>query len=196
MIQYSLVCDKDHKFDAWFRNADAYEEQRERGIVTCPICMTPKVEKALMAPSVARSRGSEKMAVSSGHPQHAQLRAAMQALRAKITSEADYVGDKFAEEARKIHFGETEARGIYAMTPNGEATPLADGEVMMAGMLSTAKTTSVSSIRICPSCRFSTGGKERVSPPGRRATAPSTCSSATPAAPTASPSTASCRPSR
>lgn len=126
MIQYSLVCDKDHKFDAWFRNADAYEEQRERGIVTCPICMTPKVEKALMAPSVARSRGSEKMAVSSGHPQHAQLRAAMQALRAKITSEADYVGDKFAEEARKIHFKEVDPRGIYGEATRDEVAALAE----------------------------------------------------------------------
>jgi hypothetical protein len=129
VIQYSLVCDKDHRFDAWFRNAAAYDEQRTRGIVTCPICMTTKVEKALMTPSVARSRGSEKMAVSSGHPQHAQLREAMQALRSKITSEADYVGDKFAEEARKIHFKEVDPRGIYGEATRDEVAALVEDGV-------------------------------------------------------------------
>jgi hypothetical protein len=116
VISYSLVCANDHRFDAWFRNAEAFEEQHKRGIVLCPICASDSVGKALMAPSVARS-GSEKVSLSIGHPQHAQLRAAMVALRNKVTSEADYVGDRFAEEARKIHFGEVDARGIY-----GEAT--------------------------------------------------------------------------
>lgn len=116
MISYSLVCANDHKFDAWFRNAEAYEEQHRRGIVTCPVCASDNVGKALMAPSIARSN-SEKVALSTGHPQQAQLRATMLALRNKVTSEADYVGDRFAEEARKIHFGEADPRGIY-----GEAT--------------------------------------------------------------------------
>ena len=116
MITYSLVCANDHKFDAWFRNAEAYETQHKRGIVTCPICSTDSVGKALMAPSLSRA-GSEKVSLSAGHPQHAQLREAMMALRNKVTTEADYVGDKFAEEARKIHFKEADARGIY-----GEAT--------------------------------------------------------------------------
>jgi hypothetical protein len=129
VIQYSLICDKDHRFDAWFRNAAAYDEQRGRGIVTCPICMTTKVEKALMTPTVARSRGVEKVPVSTGHPQHAQLREAMQALRAKITSEADYVGDKFAEEARKIHFKEVDPRGIYGEATRDEVAALVEDGV-------------------------------------------------------------------
>lgn len=116
MINYSLVCANDHKFDAWFRNAQAYEDQHKRGIVLCPVCSCDSVGKALMAPSVSRG-GSEKLSLSIGHPQHAQLRDAMVALRNKVTSEADYVGDKFAEEARKIHFKEVDAHGIY-----GEAT--------------------------------------------------------------------------
>jgi len=116
VISYSLICENEHKFDAWFGSADAYEAQQQRGIVTCPICDSRSVHKALMAPAVSRS-GSEKMALSIGHPQHAQLQAAMRALREKVTSEADYVGDKFAEEARKIHFKDVEPRGIY-----GEAT--------------------------------------------------------------------------
>jgi hypothetical protein len=129
VIQYSLVCDKDHKFDAWFRNGEAYDEQRERGIVTCPICMTQNVEKALMTPSVARSGGADKLALSIGHPQHAQLREAMQALRNKVTSEADYVGDKFAEEARKIHFKEVDARGIYGEATRDEVAALVEDGV-------------------------------------------------------------------
>ncbi len=115
-MHYSLVCDNDHKFDAWFRNAEAYDEQSSRGIVTCPICNSPKVGKGLMAPVVSRAK-SEKMSVSIGHPQQHQLREALRALRNKVTTEADYVGDKFADEARKIHFGEIDPRGIY-----GEAT--------------------------------------------------------------------------
>ena len=117
MIHYSLVCEKSHKFDGWFSNAAAYDAQKLRGLVTCPICLTTAVEKAIMAPAVSRA-GSDKVSLSIGHPEHAKLREAMQALRNKVTTEADYVGDKFAEEARKIHFGETDPRGIY-----GEATP-------------------------------------------------------------------------
>lgn len=112
MIRYSLVCANDHRFEAWFRNADAYDSQHKRGIVICPVCGTGGVGKALMAPAVSRS--SEKVSLSAGHP---HLREALIALRNKVTSEADYVGDKFAEEARKIHFKEAEPRGIY-----GEAT--------------------------------------------------------------------------
>lgn len=127
MIHYSLLCENRHAFDAWFKSAAAYDEQVRQGIVTCPICSTRKVEKSIMAPAVSRSGGearalpegsdSEKMSFSAGHPQQAQLRAALRQLRDKVTAEADYVGDRFATEARKIHFHEVEPRGIY-----GEAT--------------------------------------------------------------------------
>ncbi len=116
MIQYSLVCENEHKFDAWFRNAQAYEDQQIRGIVTCPVCSSGDVHKALMAPAVSR-KSTDKVAVSIGHPEQAELRAALKALRDKVVTEADYVGDRFAAEARLIHDQETEARGIY-----GEAT--------------------------------------------------------------------------
>jgi hypothetical protein len=116
VIQYSLICGNDHKFDAWFRNAEAYDQQQKRGIVTCPVCTSGDVHKAIMAPAVSRAK-SDKVALSIGHPEHMQLLAAMKALREKVMSEADYVGDKFAEEARKIHFKDVEAHGIY-----GEAT--------------------------------------------------------------------------
>ena len=116
MITYSLACENQHKFDAWFRSAEAYDEQAGRGIVSCPVCGSVKVEKALMAPAVSRT-GSEKVSLSQGHPRLAEVHGFLRAMRRKITSEADYVGDKFAEEARKIHFEETDPRGIY-----GEAT--------------------------------------------------------------------------
>ena len=125
MIHYSLVCDRSHKFDGWFASADAYDGQKTRGLVTCPICMTTSVDKALMTPSVSRS-GSEKVSLSIGHPQHQQLRDAMLALQNKVTSEADYVGDKFAEEARKIHFKEVDARGIYGEATKEEVAALID----------------------------------------------------------------------
>jgi hypothetical protein len=116
VIQYSLVCDQSHKFDAWFRNAEAYDEQAQRGIVSCPVCGSAKVGKAIMAPAVART-DTGKVAVSTGHPSQAEIRAFLSAMRKKVMAEADYVGDRFAEEARKIHFNEADPRGIY-----GEAT--------------------------------------------------------------------------
>ena len=125
MIHYSLVCDRSHKFDGWFASAAAYDAQKGRGLVTCPICLTTNVDKALMTPSVARS-GSEKVSLAIGHPEHQKLREAMQALRNKVTSEADYVGDKFAEEARKIHFKEVDPRGIYGEATKEEVAALVD----------------------------------------------------------------------
>ncbi|OAM77803.1 DUF1178 family protein [Devosia elaeis] len=116
MIQYSLQCSKGHRFDAWFKNAAAYDEQQARGIVTCAQCGDAHVEKAPMAPNVART-DQERVPLSAAHPDAARFRDMLRQYRRKVMSEADYVGDSFAEEARKIHFEEAEARGIY-----GEAT--------------------------------------------------------------------------
>ena len=132
MIQYSLVCANSHGFEAWFKNAAAYDEQIQMNIVTCPICATPEVNKALMAPALGRKTNQlenissktqsetkgPSLALSTGHADQKKLQKAIRDLREKITSEADYVGDKFASEARKIHDQEIEPRGIY-----GEATP-------------------------------------------------------------------------
>lgn len=140
MIHYSLLCENRHAFDAWFKSAAAFDEQVEMGIVTCPICSTHKVQKSIMAPAVARSgeeksrpdkpapvaADGEKMSFSAGHPQQAQLRAALKQLREKVTAEADYVGDQFATEARKIHFHETEPRGIYGEATKDEVTDLVE----------------------------------------------------------------------
>ena len=128
MIQYSLVCENEHKFEAWFRNADAYDEQVKKRIVTCPVCATGQVEKALMAPALGKA-GSEKVSLAIGHPQQVELRAAMKALRDKVTSEADYVGDRFATEARKIHDHEVEPRGIYGEATRDEVAGLVEDGV-------------------------------------------------------------------
>ena len=102
MIQFTLSCENHHKFEAWFKSGEAFDAQTKRGDVTCPICASPKVEKALMAPAVAM-RSNRKVSLSAGHPQQAEIQKKLRELRSKVLSEADYVGDKFAEEARKMH---------------------------------------------------------------------------------------------
>lgn len=129
MIQYTLTCEASHRFDAWFRNGQAYDDQAARGILTCPICNSSKIEKALMAPAISTKREGapeKQVALSAGHPERAQLLAAMRTLKQKLTADADYVGDKFAEEARKIHFNETEERGIYGEATRDEVASLID----------------------------------------------------------------------
>ena len=128
MIRYALICDNDHKFEAWFKSVQAYDEQVARGIVTCPVCTSVAVNKQMMAPSVSRAN-SDKVSLSIGHPEHHQLREAMRALRSKVTSEADYVGDKFADEARKIHFKEVDPRGIYGEATRDEVAELVEDGV-------------------------------------------------------------------
>ena len=117
MIRFSLRCDSDHEFDGWFRNGEDFDRQRKRGLVSCPVCQSARVDKALMAPAVSTGRRQDRIALAMGEEQKKAL-ARLKALAEEARANADYVGDRFAEEARRIHFGETEARGIY-----GEATP-------------------------------------------------------------------------
>jgi len=117
LIRFSLRCEHEHEFEAWFRSSGDYDQQRKRGLVDCPECGSQKVEKALMAPAVSTGRKQEKIALAMGEAQR-QAMAQLKAISEKLRENADYVGDKFADEARKIHFGEADQRGIY-----GEATP-------------------------------------------------------------------------
>ena len=128
MIRYSLTCEHEHGFDGWFRNGDDFEAQKKRGLVSCPVCQSAKVEKALMAPSVSTGRGREKMALAMGEEQRKAL-AKLKAMAEEAKKNADYVGDKFTEEARKIHFGEAEARGIYGEATADEARGLVEDGV-------------------------------------------------------------------
>lgn len=111
MILFTLRCSADHQFEGWFRDGDGFEAQQKAGEIACPHCGDTEVEKALMAPNIGRSH-KQAPPVSP-----AQLRTALVELRRQVETNCDYVGERFAEEARKIHYGEVDARGIY-----GEAT--------------------------------------------------------------------------
>jgi hypothetical protein len=144
MIRYTLNCEHGHDFESWFQNSAAYDKQVKRKLVTCPICGTAKVEKAIMAPRLARAdveppppapmppvppaamspippmppAAPGKAAVAMMSPQERELRQKLKELRDHVTRNANYVGPRFPEEARKMHYGEIEHRSIY-----GEASP-------------------------------------------------------------------------
>jgi len=134
MIRYALACDKGHAFESWFQSSAAYDKQLKRGLVTCPVCNSAKVEKAIMAPQLSgtRKRGDASprevspsatppeapAPVAMVSPQERELRKKLKELREHLVKNADYVGKKFPEEARKMHYGEIEHRSIY-----GEASP-------------------------------------------------------------------------
>lgn len=124
MIRYRLHCKEGHEFDGWFAGSAGYDAQRAAGQIACPVCGSAQVEKSLMAPAVAvREETSsaatvrEKTAVFAPDPHTVALQTAIRQLREKVAEKADYVGDHFADEARKIHYEEAESRSIY-----GEAT--------------------------------------------------------------------------
>jgi hypothetical protein len=135
MILYALKCKQGHEFSAWFANSAAFDTQQRRGLLVCPVCATRKVEKALMAPNVAkpakkpgaakrRPVEAQRESVPESAPEtqrvttHRELAAAVRKLRAQVEANSEYVGPRFSEEARKIHYEEAPARGIH-----GEATP-------------------------------------------------------------------------
>ncbi|HYB05308.1 MAG TPA: DUF1178 family protein [Methyloceanibacter sp.] len=114
MIRYALACEEGHGFEAWFDSAASYDEQAVANAITCPSCGSAQVRKAPMAPYVAKRRAETSTPARVDRPQpYAMLRK----LRAEFTANSDYVGPKFPEEARKIHFDEAPARTIH-----GEAT--------------------------------------------------------------------------
>jgi len=122
MIKFTLECEAGHDFEGWFGNSKDFEAQVQRNLVSCPVCGSLKVEKALMAPSVSTSRTKakiqEKINVATVNKSRQAMFAELKKMRDKITANAEDVGEKFPEEARKIHYGESEERGIY-----GEASP-------------------------------------------------------------------------
>jgi len=125
VISYSLRCHKGHEFDGWFRDSAAFEQQSERGQLNCPSCNSIRIEKAIMAPAISGTKKS--MRSKAGEAK--QMRQFATGLRKYIQQNADYVGPNFAEEARKIHYGETPERHIY-----GEATPKEAKELIEEGV--------------------------------------------------------------
>ena len=122
MIVYDLKCSDGHQFEAWFRDSAAYEAQVKADDVTCPICGSEKVQKALMAPNLAR--GEPRDTAPQVDDRAVQVRQALGELRGRIEANCDYVGPRFPEEARRIHYGEADQRGIYGESTAEEADAL------------------------------------------------------------------------
>jgi len=147
MIRYALACDKGHAFESWFADSAAYDKQAKRGLVTCPQCGSAKVEKAIMAPRLAGARKRDIAPVPAPDapaatpapaapapvamisPQEREFRSKLKELRDHLVKNADHVGPKFPEEARKMHYGEIEHRSIY-----GEASPDEAKELVEEGI--------------------------------------------------------------
>lgn len=126
MIRFSLVCDDGHRFEAWFSGSAAFDSQRETGMVPCPVCGSVKVEKSLMTPAVATSKKRDSVRVAAHVGEEPEAVAALRKLRAHLTENAEYVGPRFAEEARRIHFDEVEKRGIYGEASADDVRALAE----------------------------------------------------------------------
>ena len=144
MIRYALACERGHSFESWFANSTAYDKQVKHGLVVCPVCNSSKVEKAIMAPrlSGARKRDDGPTPVVAGEtpapapaqesptpvamvsPQEREFRKKLKELRDHLTKNADYVGQKFSEEARKMHYGEIGHRSIYGEATSDQAKEL------------------------------------------------------------------------
>ena len=139
MILYRLKCWKGHEFEAWFASGAAFDTQEKRGLLSCPNCGTAKVAKAPMAPRIAkRGKAKAKPAETPAEaptevpakPEtqrvaaHSELAATMRKLRAEIEAKSEYVGQRFSEEARKIHYEEVPARGIHGEATADEAKAL------------------------------------------------------------------------
>jgi len=146
MIRYTLVCNKGHEFESWFANSTAYDKQAKRGLITCPLCGSAKVEKALMAPRLARADSTSTpapappssasptkaapapvqpaTAVAKISPQEQEFRQKLRELRDHLVKNAENVGPRFPEEARKMHYGEAEHRSIYGIASPEDAKEL------------------------------------------------------------------------
>jgi hypothetical protein len=142
MIRYSLRCEQDHSFESWFQSSSAYDQQVKRKLVSCPVCGSAKVEKAIMAPRIVgkKGRGKAPEPVEAAAPapaeatestslmmaQERELRAKIKELRDHIVKNADNVGEKFPNEARAMHYGDKEHRPIYGEASPEEARALVD----------------------------------------------------------------------
>lgn len=122
MIRYDLLCDQDHSFDGWFRDSETFDSLLKAKQVECTICGSTDVHKALMAPSLGQKGNQKPEPKKPGMPK--ELVKAIREIRREVEKNADYVGSDFAEEARKIHYKESEDRGIYGETTLDDAKSL------------------------------------------------------------------------
>lgn len=134
MILYSLVCNHGHVFEAWFKDSAAFDRQTAARKVTCPQCGAAKVEKAPMAPRIAKKTEPERAAplAAPTSGKDAKLGKILKTLREHVEENYDYVGERFAEEARRIHHGEAEERDIYGEATAADARALKDEGIPVA----------------------------------------------------------------
>lgn len=122
MILFQLRCANDHEFEGWFRDNAGFDAQSAAGEIACPICASTQVGKAIMAPRLNKATGQALDAQGAAR----EVRRLLSDLRQKVEENCDYVGEKFPDEARKIHYGDTEARPIYGEASPEEAKDLQD----------------------------------------------------------------------
>jgi len=128
MISFNLRCKNDHEFEGWFKNSDAFDDQNAKRQIACPTCGSKKIERALSAPNVSTARRQEAVTAE----QAKKFRTALRDLRKHVESTHENVGRDFAEEARKIHYGEREQRDIFGEATMEEAQDLAEEGVPVA----------------------------------------------------------------
>ncbi|MBW8640816.1 DUF1178 family protein [Hoeflea sp. WL0058] len=132
MIKFNLVCDSDHRFEGWFSSNDDFDKQSTAGLVCCPVCNSAKVEKALMAPSVSTAKKKDAaMQLAMNTAQSAAMTQLREAVK-KIRDNSEDVGARFPEEARKIHYGEAEERGIIGQATLDDAKALVEEGIGVA----------------------------------------------------------------
>ena len=130
MIRYALICEHEHDFEGWFGASADFDDQQARGLIACPVCASKAVRKAIMAPAVAGTR--RRAQDPSPAQSHAMMMEAMGRLRRHVEETFDDVGDAFAAEARAIHEGRSEDRGIYGQATSAEARDLVEAGVPIA----------------------------------------------------------------
>lgn len=127
MIRYALRCIAEHAFESWFRDSASYESQEKAGLLACPHCGSAEVTRQIMAPSVAiRDGGTERQPVAMMGEKDAETRKKLRAFHAYLAANAENLGANFAQEARRIHYGEADERAIYGVATLPEAEALAD----------------------------------------------------------------------
>ncbi|MDB5446529.1 MAG: hypothetical protein JWQ97_1846, partial [Phenylobacterium sp.] len=129
MIRYALSCEHAHEFEGWFGSSGDFDDQQARGLLECPVCATKAVRKQIMAPAVA---GAKRTQTDAGPPSRAMMMEAMSRIRRHVEETFDDVGDTFAKEARAIHEGKSEARGIYGQATAVEVRDLVEDGVPVA----------------------------------------------------------------
>lgn len=132
MIRYSLSCEKAHEFEGWFAGSADFDQQVERGLVSCPVCNSLQVAKALMAPSVSTARKQDEMRTLAMDTAQKAVLAKVKETLAEIRANTEDVGERFPEEARKIHYGEADQRGIIGQATLKEAKALVEEGIDIA----------------------------------------------------------------